>query len=195
MLDRVRPIPARPPAPRLLWRAVSVACDGMRRPVSVSIARLRAVALSTATRHQHTRSPKYLQPLAHPPHPAKSSLCILIPIARACAHIPHTPTALHCTTPHHVCHDRALAELRLPAPQAEHKGANFVHHTGSQAIKDAQRAQQQWHRQLLCHYCHARHQHHRAAHLLEEAGRRWRWRLRQDLPLDQLQHRQLPRGT
>jgi hypothetical protein len=146
------------------------------------------------TAHRLLGTPIYLDCslLVLPAAPASQAPPVLIPP-------PAAPTEAASTsyTPPQSTHngDRTLAELRLPAPQTEHKGALLVHCTRAQASADPQRAQQQRHRQLLRHHQHARHHPHRAALVLEEARRRRRRRLRQDMSAHQLQLRQLPRGT
>lgn len=141
-----------------------------------------------AADRQHVLAAQILHTTRSIHAPTTSCLRILIPIARACA-APRHPILRH------VCRHRAVPELRLSPPQTKHKGARSHRHTHPPARQDTQRAQQQRHSQLLCDHRHPRHQHHRAAHLLEEAGRGRRWRLRQDVSVDQLQHRQLPRGA
>lgn len=106
------------------------------------------------------------------------------------AHTRHTLRHRHVGAVHH-------AELRLLAPEAVHQGAHLtcVECARAQAHPHTERAQQQWHSELVRHQRDAGHKHHRAARLLEEAGRRRRRRVRQDVFVDQLQLRQLPRGT
>jgi hypothetical protein len=94
---------------------------------------------------------------------------------------------------HNVGHH--LAKLRLPPPQAVDQAASIQHHTHPQARPHTERAEQQWHRELLRDDCDAGHRHHRASHVLKEARRGRRWRVRQDMSVDQLQLGQLPRGT
>lgn len=74
------------------------------------------------------------------------------------------------TTTQHVGRAGRLAELRLPPPEAEHQSTQLVRCTRPQACPHPEREEQQWYCELVCDYRHARHHHHRAAHVLEEAG-------------------------
>jgi len=81
-------------------------------------------------------------PLTSPAAPKALRFRILAARIDTTIVLPHSEEV--STTPQHTQYvDRTSAKLRLPASQAEHKGAILlVHHTRPQAGADAQRAQQ-----------------------------------------------------